>query len=191
MASVNFKRRNTVSDLDNIPIEDGNFIVTKDGHTFVDFDDDRIGIGGTPDLEMSDSSENSVQNKVVKSYIDNLINTLKNNLAGKVLWTNPNPNSAISEMQEITLLSDDYDVLEVFYIQVTNGNLCYTSKFLKGYSTRMRIHTSDGTNVYRGLTYLNDTLYRIDLPYSDTTIANVNSLAIPIYIMGYKTDLFS
>ena len=55
----------------------------------------------------------------------------------------------------------------------------------------MRIHTSDGTNVYRGLTYLNDTLYRIDLPYSDTTIANVNSLAIPIYIMGYKTDLFS
>ena len=76
MASVNFKRRNTVSDLDNIPIEDGNFIVTKDGHTFVDFDDDRIGIGGTPDLEMSDSSENSVQNKVVKSYIDNLINMI-------------------------------------------------------------------------------------------------------------------
>lgn len=71
MASVNFKRRNTVNDLDNIPIEDGNFIVTKDGHTFVDFDDDRIGIGGTPDLEMSDSSENSVQNKVVKNYVDN------------------------------------------------------------------------------------------------------------------------
>lgn len=126
----------------------------------------------------------------IKSVVNNNA-TEVTNITGQILWTNPNPSSAISSTQEITLLSNDYDILEVFYTQATNGNLCYSSRFLKGNSTRMRIHTTDGSNVYRGLTYLSDTSYRIDLPYSDTALANLNSLAIPIYIIGYKTGLFN
>ena len=122
--------------------------------------------------------------------ITSIVNSI-NSLTPKILWTNPNPSSAISSTQEITLLSNDYDILEVFYIQVTNGNLCYSSRFLKGNSTRMRIHTPDGTNIYRELTYNNNTSYTIQLPYSDPTLANINSLAIPIYIIGYKTGLFN
>ena len=37
MAKVQFKRVESVNDLDSIPIEDGNFIVTGDGKTYVDY----------------------------------------------------------------------------------------------------------------------------------------------------------
>lgn len=73
MAKVNFKRCATISDLSNIDIVDGNFIVTGDGKTYIDYGNERKGIGGTPDLEMSDSSTNTVQNRIIKQYIDNFI----------------------------------------------------------------------------------------------------------------------
>lgn len=73
MAKVNFKRVQSVNDLSNLDIVDGNLIVTGDGKTYIDYGNERKGIGGTPDLEMSDTSTNSVQNKVVKEYIDNFI----------------------------------------------------------------------------------------------------------------------
>lgn len=72
MAKVQFKRVESVNDLDSIPIEDGNFIVTGDGKTYVDYGTERKGIGGTPDNEMSDTSMNSVENKVVKKYVDSI-----------------------------------------------------------------------------------------------------------------------
>lgn len=72
MAKVQFKRVESVNDLDSIPIEDGNFIVTGDGKTYVDYGTERKGIGGTPDNEMSDTSMNSVENKVVKEYVDSI-----------------------------------------------------------------------------------------------------------------------
>ena len=70
MAKVNFKRYNTKEEALASDIIDGNYIVTKDGGNYVDFDGKRVPIGGTPDTEMSDTSENSVQNKIVKKYVD-------------------------------------------------------------------------------------------------------------------------
>ena len=72
-----------------------NFIITKDGHTFVDFDDDRVGIGGTPDLEMSDSSENSVQNKVIKEYVDNNTDTINTIIANLTTYSLDEINTGI------------------------------------------------------------------------------------------------
>lgn len=72
MAKVQFKRVENVDDLDSIPVEDGNFVVTGDGKTYVDYGNERKGIGGTPDNEMSDFSTNSVENKVIKKYIDDV-----------------------------------------------------------------------------------------------------------------------
>lgn len=110
----------------------------------------------------------------------------------QILWTNPDPTQAISQITNITLSSSDYDILEIYYIQSTSiTSLMYSSKILKAYSTRMRISTTDGANIYRGMTYLSDTSYRIDLPYSDVSLSNINSLVIPVYIVGYKTNLFN
>lgn len=70
MAKVNFKRVETIKDIEKIQIEDGNLIVTADGNIFIDYEERRVPVGGTPDTMMSDESSNSVQNKVIKSYVD-------------------------------------------------------------------------------------------------------------------------
>ena len=114
------------------------------------------------------------------------------NITGQILWTNQDPTQNISQTTDISLSSSDYDILEIYYIQATNNtSLMYSNKILKGASTRMRISTTDGANIYRGMTYLSDTSYRIDLPYSETTLSNINSLVIPYKIIGYKTGLFN
>jgi hypothetical protein len=72
MAKVSFKRIEDSGNIDNVEVEDGSFIVTGDGKTYIDYGDSRIAIGGTPDSEMSDISRNTVENKVIKEYVDNL-----------------------------------------------------------------------------------------------------------------------
>ena len=71
MAKVDFRRVATNAEVENIDIVDGQFIVSGEGKSFVDFGNERKSIAGTPDTEMSDVSTNSVENKVVKEYIDN------------------------------------------------------------------------------------------------------------------------
>lgn len=102
MAKVNFKRIEDSSNVGNIDIEDGNFIVTGDGKTFIDYGVNRIAVGGTPDNEMSDTSSNTVENKVIKEYIDNNIADItptKNNNYIKfgnigICWGQANPRYA-------------------------------------------------------------------------------------------------
>jgi len=72
MANVLFKRIEDSSLIDNYPIVDGSYYVTKDGKSYVDYDNQRVPIGGTPDDTMSDRSTNAVQNKVVKEYVDDV-----------------------------------------------------------------------------------------------------------------------
>lgn len=43
-AKVNFKRRLTKNEVDDIDIEDGNFIITKDGGLYTDYDEERIDL---------------------------------------------------------------------------------------------------------------------------------------------------
>jgi hypothetical protein len=88
MAKVKFKRFLSDSDLNNVSIEDGSFIVTKDGTSYVDYVDERVAFGTTPDTEMSDESIHTVQNRVIKSYVDDEVNGVQDNLnkIGKTLW---------------------------------------------------------------------------------------------------------
>ena len=73
MAKVLFKRIEDSANINNIEIEDGSFIVTGDGKTYVDYGEDRIPTSGTPDTEMSDRSTNTVENNVIKEYVDNKV----------------------------------------------------------------------------------------------------------------------
>lgn len=107
MAKVNFKRVLTNDDVNNLPIEDGNFIVTKDGKAFTDYDNERVGIGGTPDTEMSDTSTNSVENKIIKQYVDTNVGNINN------LETTDKTNlvNAINEVNGIATSLPDVKVL--------------------------------------------------------------------------------
>ena len=68
MPKVEFKRVETDEEVENINIKDGQLIYSKTGKTFMDYGNERIptGSGGSSvevDTEMSDTSENAVQNK--------------------------------------------------------------------------------------------------------------------------------
>lgn len=191
MAKANFKRIEDSSTIDDIDIEDGAFIVTGDGKTYIDFGTDRIPTSGTPDSQMSNISRNTVENKIIKEYVDtNFIQK------GEILWTNPNPESNF-DPQTITLSDNDYDVLEVYYISSngTNDDFVSSTKTPKGYKINL---VSLGYNAsttpirVRRIDYVSDTTLSITEGKSGTnSTSNLNnSVCIPIYIIGYKTGLF-
>lgn len=158
---------------------------------------DKSYLNQNADIPATNKVQDTDMNEIKSVVNNNATETSKNitnilNLKGQILWTNPNPGSAISSATTITLSSSDYDVIEVFYLQATSssGGTLYTNRFLKGYSTRMRIHTVDGVNVYRTLTYSSATSYIIQTTTADGTVTSPQILAIPLYIVGYKTGLF-
>lgn len=105
----------------------------------------------------------------------------------QILWTNPDPTSAISTDTAITLSNDDYDILEVFYTISTSNSQMLSSKFIKGYSGRITIPNASGGTNYRGITRNSDTSYTC----GTLTPSSDNVLCIPTHIVGYKTGLFN
>ena len=208
--------RGTTEEINQRDVIDGQLLYdTTTGETYIDVGSQRISTGSgnaihigsdTPSnpstqiwvdpneplqligTEVTNSMEGTESNKApsvqaVKNYINSKM---------QILWANPNPTQEISEVTNISLASSDYDMIEIYYVQETNKqDLMYSIKILKGKSTRMRISTTDGANIYRGITYISDTSYRIELPYSDVSLLNIYSLAIPVYIIGYKTGMFN
>ena len=120
-----------------------------------------------------------------------------NDLNGAILWTNPNPTSAFAA-QNIVLSSSDYDMYEIVYEGYINGLTYYNSgKLPKGKGTALMAvggDTSYGPYVYnRVINYINDTTLAADVckqSYGSTSVT-LNTLNIPIYVIGYKTGLFS
>lgn len=103
-----------------------------------------------------------------------------NEVKGKILWTNPNPTSEITTDTQMTLSSNDYDVLKI-YSRLSLTNLyMITNEVLKGYGARIYY----GSN-YRPINRNNDTLYTIS-----TATDGQGNVAVPLYVVGYKTGLF-
>ena len=69
---VTYKRAMTTAAVEALPIVDGQILASGEGATFIDYNGNRLGFGGSADATMSDTSQNSVQNKVVKGYIDTI-----------------------------------------------------------------------------------------------------------------------
>lgn len=80
MAKVLFKRYESNIEAEESQIIDGQFIVTKEGKTFVDYGSDRIAVGGTLDSQMSDTSINGVENKVIKTYVDENVSSIESDI---------------------------------------------------------------------------------------------------------------
>lgn len=198
MAKVNFKRIEDSSLIDNYDIEDGSFWVTGDGKTYIDYGNERISIAGTPDTQMSDISRNTVENKVIKDYVDDSIDNTKLELGGKILWTNPNPNNGMIT-KTITLSDDDYDMLEVIYYNWISQKYYSSSKGKKGMDIALYSMISTNSKAYmsiRVISYVSDTSLTVN---NNITLVDNNSFTsgqinndwgIPVYIIGYKTGLF-
>ena len=116
--------------------------------------------------------------------------------SSKILWSNPETTSAFNA-QTITLSSDEYDYLEVFYKDYMTNNLVMSERFFKGYGTTINFAgkrvLADKTyvgNFIRNIVYVNDTTFDVSsasyIKDGDTTITTDDRYNIPIYIIGHK-----
>lgn len=201
MAKVKFKRVLTNSDVDNLDFDDGSFIVTAEGKTYIDYADSRIAIGGTPDTTMSDTSTNAVANKTVKDYVDTNIETVNNNIRGKSLYKNTSGTSNGNLNFNDTL--NDYDYIEV-YGYTSDGGVLYTKvpKYLYNKKVIFAGFVTDGTLYGKiGYLHIDTTNNRLSFNYNkewykpyNNSNGGYNSSGNYVYItevIGYKTGLFN
>lgn len=114
------------------------------------------------------------------TYSCDYINNLTDNFTGFLLWTNPNPNAVIDTMQ-ITLDDTQYDTYAIIWKQTITSNRCFnTGQIPKGYGTIMIIPD----NHYRTIEATNNGL-------SISSAVNEPRYCIPLYIVGYKNNLFN
>lgn len=157
MAKVSFKRIEDSSNLNNIPIEDGAFIVTGDGKTYIDYGEDRIATSGTPDTEMSDRSTNTVENNVIKEYVDNKVldiystSEIKTNkifvdgkpIYRKVVYTNTTTGMPSATNLNISDL-DSITYIDVLLIQTRSaGGYQYKKSYYQGDNDNWRWWLND------------------------------------------------
>ena len=144
------------------------------------------GIKGLSDAQVSIEVVDSLAgNSTTNAPSQRAVNEEFIKVKGKILWTNPNSTTAISSSTNITLSNDDYDELEIFYRLTTSKNIILSTKVIKGWDSRLIAIKQEGTGLYRELIYNNDTSYTLNIGSADSV------QCIPLYIVGYKTGLFS
>ena len=184
MAEVKFKRLLNSSQINSIPISDGNFIITKDGKQYIDYDNDRVLFGIVTDTEMDDESQNAVENRIIKEYVD----TIYRKLAGTIVWTNPNASSTFGA-QTINLsekCSDGYDSYETLFKQnnnASNTRLMSTGVIPKNHGTILSYNTAGGTFRATGVT-----MYDQSITFEDAQPSN--EVCIPMYVILYDKGLY-
>ena len=151
-----------------------------------------------PDVnKVTDDDMNEIKQVVNENYNEGTIamDEIKTYLGGTILWTNPNPTSAFSG-QTITLSDSisNYDFYEVIYSEYAGND---------PYGSSGKILTSHITNigqvanlfVRRSVTALSGT----SMTFGDGqqcasfngSWTSQNSRIVPVYVIGYKTGVFS
>lgn len=113
----------------------------------------------------------------VPSVLDNCV----------LLWENPDTAVDFPE-QDITLASDDYDILEVFFYAGSKLKYLISARCLKGNNTRLETTiflNGPGVSIGRIMLFKSSTLYHVNGGLYNNTNAD-NSYAIPYRIYGYK-----
>ena len=148
-----------------------------------------------PDInKINDTDMNEIKS-VVNNNAYELIDT-----KGAILWANSNQSADFGTAQ-ITLSSDDYDILEWFFLgSPEDSNAIFSIRILKGYGGQVLIEGNgvfNGVNnnsfIVRNLTRVSDTQYNPSYAmykYGTNSSYNVMNILKPIYVVGYKTGLF-
>lgn len=120
---------------------------------------------------------------------------------GKILWTNSSPASSFAS-QNITLSSDDYDMFEIIYFltnytgydnRISTGKLPY-EQGKKALISTLDYDGNSGVVTYRrNITMTSKTQFSVSNCEKNWNIGSstTNTYAIPLYIIGYKTNLFN
>lgn len=130
----------------------------------------------------------------VKTVVNNNATELSK-LQGTILWTNPSPTSTFNA-QTITLSSNDYDVLEIYFaIDNSSANNVANVKTIKGRNAVMSCLAPTATVSplrVRKINYSTDISLNVETAYYGTNSLSStnNNYVIPLYVVGYKTGLF-
>lgn len=214
--------KGTTSQVNNKEITDGQLLYnTETGETAMDDDGERIITGSGNVVVVSEDEPTNIATKewikpseMVDYAASYVVDTMDgqatnqspsvhaskeyiNNIRGNILWQNPSPSSSFSS-QEITLESNDYDMLELIWKSSASENFLHSCKIPKGYGVRMSDgYTSNFAKVgftSRTMEYVNDTTYSFSVAgraiTSQNTYSEENTACVPLYIIGYKTGLF-
>lgn len=163
---------------------------------------DKSYLNENADIPATNKVQDTDMNEI-KTVVNNNATELTN-ITGQILWTNPNPASNFSA-QTITLLNNDYDILEFYFIGNASAisTTIFSEKILKGYNVLVShiINLNEGVSQATGvrqrqaiysddITYnITDALIRDGGSASEPTVENQK--LIPLYIIGYKTGLFN
>lgn len=121
---------------------------------------------------------------------------------GKLLWENPNPNNGFNP-QDVILNSDDYDILEIYYYDWCGDSDSYkdmlVQRAIKGYNFLLHSQITFNNGAYAGnrkAIYVNDTTLHFEntrriIDDSSFNTGLYEKWNVPIYIIGYKTNLFN
>ena len=137
------------------------------------------------------SETRALAGNIVNAYSESQNSTYScDYLNGTLLWTNPSPTSSFAS-QNITLSSDDYDVLEIFF-SVTNSSIQIKStKGLKGQNLILEFYDGYGSKgAIRPINYTNDTTLAVQNSFYNSTSGSAN-YCIPLYVIGYKTGILN
>lgn len=153
---------------------------------------DKVALNENPNVAEINkvTADNMNEIKNVINNVTDEINKSISNLSGKILWANSNPNIDINENTDITLSSSDYDMLEIYYKLAIDNNKVQSFKIPKGYDFTLDSIGYQGVGLRRFVNRNSDTSYTI-ASYSGGNIANSGNYIIPLYIVGYKTNLFN
>ena len=108
---------------------------------------------------------------------------------GTLLWENTSP-TADFVAQTITLNSDNYDIIDVFFCSnVRSNNKTFEfRRTIKNYDVTLSTVVQN-TNTYRVIKFLSDNSLSVGDGYSATEVQDRR--CVPLYIIGYKTNLFN
>ena len=132
-------------------------------------------------------------NTTEKTNLVGAINEVNTNLSGTLLWTNSSPSSNWTSANVI-LSSSDYDLLEWYFrSSTTTPNFLVPLKIPKGENGSMIYYNPGASAIgHRFISRVDDTTYTVD------TYVNIygsggdtGNRLIPMYVVGYKTGLFS
>lgn len=127
----------------------------------------------------------------VQTNKTNIENNLKK-IKGDLLWTNSNSLVGFAA-QNITLSSDDYDVLEFYYNNDLTAPTMDTIKVQKGFGAHMSYMSNGSLRWWaRRISYVDDTTFSVPdcVLINSSGLSVDNDKCIPLYVIGYKIELF-
>ena len=132
--------------------------------------------------------------ETMTQFQDNIENAI-NNLKGTILWKNTNSNLSFAK-QTISLLDniENYDRYEIIYKNWISHEYYLTTGLIPvGLNTRFNALSS--TITWRNVLSMSGKNFQFDNGTSYTSYngstSEANENCIPVYVIGYKTDLFT